>query len=127
MPETATPRHATWEFAEGDEIAPGRTILRTLGGGSRYEVQLVWDDRLFAVMVAKVLRPDQVEDPVALRDLRKEAEALARLAHPVLVRGFGAVLDGPYPHVLIEHLEGPTLRARGGGGGGGGRAGGLGL
>jgi eukaryotic-like serine/threonine-protein kinase len=111
MPETATPRHATWEFAEGDEIAPGRTILRTLGGGSRYEVQLVWDDRLFAVMVAKVLRPDQVEDPVALRDLRKEAEALARLAHPVLVRGFGAVLDGPYPHVLIEHLEGPALRA----------------
>jgi eukaryotic-like serine/threonine-protein kinase len=110
MAETAAPRHATWEFAEGHEIAPGRTILRTLGGGSRYEVQLVWDDRLFAVMVAKVLRPDQVEDSVALRDLRKEAEALERLAHPVLVRGFGAVLDGPYPHVLIEHLEGPTLR-----------------
>jgi serine/threonine protein kinase len=20
------------------------------------------------------------------------------------------VLDGPYPHVLVEHLEGPTLR-----------------
>src|SRR3712207_7635849 len=33
-----------------------------------------------------------------------------RLAHPVLLRGFGAVLDGDYPHVLVEHLEGPTLR-----------------
>ena len=26
------------------------------------------------------------------------------------MRGFGAVLDGPRPHLLIEHLEGPTLR-----------------
>jgi eukaryotic-like serine/threonine-protein kinase len=102
---------ASWAFAEGDPIAPGRTVLRHLGGGSRYEVYLVWDDRLFAVMVAKVLRPDQTEDPVAVRDLRKEVEALERLAHPVIVRGFGAVLDGPHPHVLIEHLEGPTLRS----------------
>src|SRR4051812_4346470 len=110
---------ASWAFAEGDPIAPGRTVLRHLGGGNRYEVWLVWDDKLFAVTVAKVLRPDQVEDPVALRDLRKEAEALERLAHPVIVRGFDAVLDGPRPHVLIEHLEGPTLRSllrRGGAG-----------
>jgi serine/threonine protein kinase len=60
-------------------------------------------------MVAKVLRPDLVEDERALRDLRREAEVLERLAHPVLVRGFDAVLDGSSPHVLIEHLEGPTL------------------
>jgi eukaryotic-like serine/threonine-protein kinase len=60
--------------------------------------------------VAKVLRPDQAEDEHALRELRREAEALERLAHPVIVRGFDAVLDGPHPHLLIEHLEGPTLR-----------------
>ena len=30
--------------SEGDEIAPGRTVLRRLGGGRRYEVFLVWDD-----------------------------------------------------------------------------------
>jgi serine/threonine protein kinase len=26
------------------------------------------------------------------------------------VRGFDAVLDGPMPHLLLEYLEGPTLR-----------------
>jgi eukaryotic-like serine/threonine-protein kinase len=103
-------RHASWDFEEGAEIAPGRTVLRALGGGSRFEVHLVWDDRWFAVMVAKLLRPDQVEDERALRELRAEAELLGRLAHPVLLRGFDAVLDGPRPHVLVEHLEGPTLR-----------------
>jgi eukaryotic-like serine/threonine-protein kinase len=101
---------ASWEFEEGAEIAPGRTILKLLGGGSRYEVHLVWDDRWFAIMVAKLIRPDQVDDARALRDLRDEAELLGRLAHPVLLRGFDAVLDGPHPHVLVEHLEGPTLR-----------------
>jgi serine/threonine protein kinase len=100
----------SWGFEEGVEIAPGRSILRPLGGGNQYEVFLVWDDHLFAIMVAKLLRPHLVEDERALRDLRLEAEALQRLAHPVLVRGFGAVLDCPHPHLLIEHLEGPTLR-----------------
>jgi eukaryotic-like serine/threonine-protein kinase len=101
---------ASWELSEGDEIAPGRSVLKLLGGGHDYEVYLVWDDRLFAIMVAKLLRPDRVDDKAALRGLEREAEALARLAHPVLLRGFDAVLDGRYPHVLVEHLEGPTLR-----------------
>ena len=35
---------------------------------------------------------------------------LERLAHPVLIRSFDASLDGPRPQVLIEHLEGPSLR-----------------
>jgi serine/threonine protein kinase len=73
-------------------------------------VYLVWDDRWFALTVAKILRPDQTEDTRALRELQRESELLGRLAHPVLVRGFGAVLEGPYPHLLLEHLEGPTLR-----------------
>jgi len=101
---------ASWGFEEGDEIAPGRSVLRVLGGGSRFEVMLVWDDRLFSIMVAKVIRPDQADSSKALRELSEEAAALERLAHPVLVRGFDAVLEGPHPHVLIEHLEGPTLR-----------------
>ncbi|MGH3372587.1 MAG: protein kinase domain-containing protein [Nocardioidaceae bacterium] len=84
--------------------------MKRLGGGTRYEVYLVWDERLFALTVAKILRPDQTEDERALRELRREAEILERLSHPVLVRGFDAVLDGAYPHVLLEHLEGPTLR-----------------
>jgi eukaryotic-like serine/threonine-protein kinase len=100
----------TWGFVEGDEIAHGRSVLRQIGGGRRYEVFLVWDDHRLAVLVAKVLRPDQASDAAGLRDLGREAEALARLSHPGIVRSFDAVTDGRFPHLLIEHLEGPTLR-----------------
>ena len=101
---------ASWNFAPDTEIAEGRWILEALGGGNRYEVFLVWDEKLFSPVVAKVLRPSRVENERSVEALRREAELLERLAHPVLVRGFGAVLDGPYPHVVIEDLEGPTLR-----------------
>jgi eukaryotic-like serine/threonine-protein kinase len=109
MQQAASARQS-WELSEGDEIAPGRTVLKLLGGGHRYEVYLVWDERLFSVMVAKLVRPDLVDDEGALRGLRREAEALEALAHPVILRGFGAALDGRHPHLLVEHLEGPTLR-----------------
>src|SRR5690349_6482291 len=99
----------TWGLAEGDELAPGRTILRRLGGGRRYEVFLVWDEHRLALLVAKVLRPDEARGPAGRNGLRREAEALARLSHPVLLRGFDAVLEGRFPHLVVEHLEGPTL------------------
>ena len=41
------------------------------------------------------------------------AASRTRLKHwltRVLPRGFGVHTDGPYPHLLVEHLEGPTLR-----------------
>ena len=100
----------TWGLEAGEPIAPGRTVLDRLGGGSRYEVFLVWDEHHLAVLVAKVLRPDEAIEPASLRELGREAGALSSLAHPVIVRCFDAVLDGRHPHLLIEHLEGPTLR-----------------
>ncbi len=108
-PEPGRPAHPRWELPEGAPIGGGRVALARLGGGSRYEVYLAWDERLFALVVAKLLRPHLVTDPRALRELRREAEALARLAHPGLVRGFGAVFEGTHPHVVLEHVEGPSL------------------
>src|SRR4051794_21758669 len=107
--EAARRPRPTWGLQEGDEIAPGRTFLRRIGSGRRYEAMLVWDEHRLAVLVAKVLRPDMANEPAALRDLAREAELVARLAHPVVVRGFGAVLEGRFPHLVLEHLDGPTL------------------
>jgi len=99
----------SWEFAAGDEIVPGRIVHKLLGGGSSYEAYLVFDEDLYTAVVVKIIRPDQVEERSALRGIRREAEMLDRLNHPVIVRGFDATLDGPRPHLVLEHLEGPRL------------------
>jgi serine/threonine protein kinase len=101
--------HPSWKLEEGAPVADGRRVLRGVGGGSRYEVYLAWDERLFALVVVKLLRPHVAADPRALRELGREADLLARLAHPGLVRGFGAVREGPHPHLVLEQVEGPSL------------------
>jgi serine/threonine protein kinase len=100
---------SSWLLGAGDEIVPGVRAERRLGGGERYEAYLGWHERLFAPVVVKVVRPDQVDDSSTLRGLRREVEMLDRLAHPVLVRSFDAALEGDRPHVVLEHLDGPRL------------------
>ncbi|WP_217915011.1 serine/threonine-protein kinase [Miltoncostaea marina] len=99
----------SWGFAEGDEIAPGRHAVRLLGGGTRFEAYLAWDDALLAMVVVKVLRPGHAARPDALEGLAAEVEALRRLQHPAIVRSFGHALVGRRPHVVLEFLDGPRL------------------
>jgi serine/threonine protein kinase len=108
-PAESNPEESRWDLREGDEIAPGRSAIKRLGGGFRYEAYLGWDDHLRSLVVVKVVRPGLVEDRRTLRGLESEVRLLDRLSHPVLVRSFGADLGGPRPHVVLEHLEGPRL------------------
>lgn len=103
------PQVKSWALGEGDPIVTGRHALRRLGGGHRYEAYLAFDERMHAIVVAKLIRPHLVEDDDALADLGAEAAMLSRLQHPVIVRAFDAVVDGPRPHLVLEHLEGPRL------------------
>ncbi|HEV2757680.1 MAG TPA: serine/threonine-protein kinase [Actinomycetota bacterium] len=98
----------SWELAEGDEIAPERWALQLLGGGRKYEAYLAYDEELQSTVVAKLLRPHVVEDEGARETMTAEGAALTSLNHPVLLRCFG-VVEGPRPHLVLEHLEGPRL------------------
>jgi serine/threonine protein kinase len=107
VPETGNSE--SWRLREGTEISPGRQALTLLGGGDRYEAYVAWDDTLHTTVVAKILRPHLLDDVRARSAIEAEAEALRVLQHPVLVRSFDAALDGPVPHLALEHLDGPRL------------------
>jgi serine/threonine protein kinase len=109
LPTTIDKADTKWQLLEGDEIAPGLHALSRLGGGSRYEAYLAFDDHLHAIVVAKLVRPHLIDDEHTLAVLRAEAEMLARLEHPMILRRFDAELGGPRPHLVLEHLEGPRL------------------
>ncbi|MGH2679475.1 MAG: serine/threonine-protein kinase [Actinomycetota bacterium] len=99
----------SWGFEEGEAIIPGRYTIRLLGGGRAHEAYLAWDERLFSLVVAKILRPHRVHDDGARRQIAAEAEAFATLQHPGLPRCFDAPIDGARPHLALEFLEGPRL------------------
>jgi serine/threonine protein kinase len=100
---------STWGFEPGEEIVPGRTAERLLGGGNRFEAWLGIDDRLASQVVVKMLRPACVADSFARATLAAEAEALAAVPHPAIVRCFDVVPDGERPHLVLEAIEGPRL------------------
>jgi serine/threonine protein kinase len=104
-----TAAESGWAFEPGDVIVPGRSVVRFLGGGGAHQAFLVELDGERRRAVAKLPRPHLVDDPHCLLRLRGEGRALARLAHPLLPRHFDTVLDGPQPHLLLEHVPGPTL------------------
>lgn len=100
---------SSWELREGDAITDELTAVRRLGGGATYEAYLAFDEVTWGPVVAKVVRPDLVEDASSLRGLRREADALAAVSHPVVVRALRACPDGPRPHLVLENLDGPRL------------------
>ena len=104
-----SPDKPSWKLTPGDEIAPGRQVVRLLGGGDRFEVYLVTDDHLSTTAVAKVLRPGAATDERARRAIEHEATVLAVLNHPHIVRIFDAATDADPPHLVLEYLEGPTI------------------
>jgi serine/threonine protein kinase len=81
-------------------------VLGFIGAGRKSETYLAWDGRRRSTVAAKLLRPGR---PVS--KLGREAELLERLTHPVLVRSFGATLEGSTPHLALEHVAGPSVRA----------------
>ncbi|HEU0086322.1 MAG TPA: Stk1 family PASTA domain-containing Ser/Thr kinase [Pseudonocardiaceae bacterium] len=86
----------------------------TLGYGGMSEVHRGRDVRLGRDIAIKVLRADLARDPQFQHRFRKEAQNAAALNHPAIV----AVYDtgetdstyGPLPYIVMEFVDGRTLR-----------------
>lgn len=99
----------TWGISGGDHITPDVVAVSSLGGGILYEVWRAFDERLYAPVVVKILRPDVAADERRRRELAREAEFLDRLRHPSIVRLFDVDPEGERPHLVIENIDGPSL------------------
>ncbi len=96
----------------GTTLGPYR-IVRKIGAGGMGEVYAATDTRLGREVAIKVLPRDMVQDAEALRRFQQEAMTVAALNHPNLVHIFdvGQAEDGS-PFLVMELMEGETLRAR---------------
>ncbi len=81
-----------------------------LGRGGMADVYKVWDQRRTAYLAMKVLHEDLAEDNVFLRRFKREAQTLERLQHPNIVRFYGLEEDGDLAFLLMDYIEGSTLR-----------------
>ena len=85
-----------------------------LGFGGMSEVHLARDVRLHRDVAVKVLRADLARDPTFFLRFSREARNAAGLNHPAIVAvydsGEADTPDGPLPYIVMEYVDGITLR-----------------
>jgi beta-lactam-binding protein with PASTA domain/tRNA A-37 threonylcarbamoyl transferase component Bud32 len=86
----------------------------TLGYGGMSEVHRGRDVRLGREVAVKVLRADLARDPQFQERFRREAQNAAALNHPAIVAvydtGETRTAYGPLPYIVMEYVDGRTLR-----------------
>ncbi|MCW4354768.1 Stk1 family PASTA domain-containing Ser/Thr kinase [Hoyosella sp. YIM 151337] len=99
-----TPRQLSGRYELGD----------TIGFGGMSEVHLARDHRLQRDVAIKVLRADLARDPSFYLRFRREAQNAAALNNPTIVAvydtGEARTDAGPVPYIVMEYVDGDTLR-----------------
>lgn len=85
-------------------------ISRRIARGGMATVYLADDQRLTRTVAIKVMHENLGEDEDFVARFDREARAAARLSHPNVVSVFDQGMDDGRPYIVMEYVEGSTLR-----------------
>jgi eukaryotic-like serine/threonine-protein kinase len=98
-------------LAAGDRLG-SYDILAPIGAGGMGEVYRARDSRLDRDVAIKVLPAHLAADEAARARFEREARAVAALSHPNILSVYDVGTDRGLAYVVMELLEGETLRDR---------------
>jgi eukaryotic-like serine/threonine-protein kinase len=94
----------------GQTLGDRYRVEAYLGRGGMADVYRVWDQQRAVPLAMKVLHKEMAADPVFLRRFEREAEVLERLQHPHIVRFYGLVKTGGLAFILMDFIDGLSLK-----------------
>lgn len=94
----------------GKTIASRYNFQDYIGRGGMADVYRVWDSERMVYLAAKVLHQELAMDRVFLRRFEREADTLAKLQHPNVVRSYGLEQGENLAFLLLDYVEGKTLK-----------------
>src|SRR2546423_11020601 len=75
-------------------------------------VYRAFDETLERWVAIKLMHTALSDDPLQHERFRREARAVARLSHPHIVTVIDAGDDEGHPYIVLQYVEGATLKAR---------------
>lgn len=86
-------------------------LLDILGDGGMARVFRAEDLRLRRVVALKTMHSRYLDQPAFVRRFEQEARLAAGLTHPHIVAVYDVGSDGTMPYIVMEYLEGGSLKA----------------
>src|ERR1017187_5659060 len=94
-------------------ILNGRYRLEgRVGAGGMSTVYRAFDETLQRSVAVKLMNREVAADSDLLERFRREARAVAQLSHPHIVGVIDAGEDDGRPYIVLEYVEGETLKER---------------
>ena len=94
----------------GTVLADRYEITEEVGSGGMAIVYKAKDRLLNRYIAVKVLRPDLKDDADFVRRFNIEAQSAASLTHPNIVSIYDVGTDGDIHYIVMEYIEGITLK-----------------
>ncbi len=82
-----------------------------IGSGGMSTVYRAFDETLERWVAIKLMHRSMSGDPLQLERFRREARTVARLSNPNVVTVIDAGEDDGHPYIVLEYVEGETLKA----------------
>jgi len=97
-------------------IGPGSMIetfqiQRLVGSGGMGEVYLAVDVSLGRPVALKMIRPELLTRPTALRRFKREAQALAKINSQNVTHIYALSLESNPPYLVMEYVDGASIHA----------------
>ncbi len=85
-------------------------LIEPLGEGSYAETWKVRDSRDGKLFVLKLANPQLFADPVLFQRYRRESDVACQLDHPHVQRAFRNTQSSTEPYLVLEYVDGESLR-----------------
>ena len=93
-----------------DIIGGKYRVIREVGSGGMAHVYRAINMSSRKVVAVKMLKEEYLNDKEFLRRFEREARASLELSHDNIVRAYGVGDDNGVPYIVLEYVEGKTLK-----------------